>query len=52
MADSMASVVARQQFEKTPSSVKSLVWGHFGFGVEYNHEGTKTVDRKLSGSTV
>ena len=36
----------RRTFEEAPSSFKSTVWGHFGFSVKYNDEGTKTVNKQ------
>ena len=37
--------VERQKFEEAAASFKSPVWHHFGFAVEYNDEGVKTVNR-------
>ena len=37
--------VERPEFEEAPASFKSPVWGHFGFPVDYNDEGAKTVDK-------
>ncbi|KAL1250787.1 hypothetical protein QQF64_018583 [Cirrhinus molitorella] len=38
----------RQQYEEAPGSFKSVVWGHFGFAVEYNAEEKKTVNKKMT----
>ena len=38
----------RPMFEEAPASFKSLVWVYFGFAIEYNDEGAKTVDRNFT----
>ena len=37
--------VERPEFEEAPASFKSAVWGHFGFPIDYNEEGEKTVEK-------
>ncbi|KAK0146118.1 hypothetical protein N1851_014613 [Merluccius polli] len=44
----MASGGERERFEEAPASFKSSVWEHFGFAVDYNDEGQKTVDKTKS----
>ena len=43
--EKQASGVERQRPENVPLSFKSAVWLHFGFNVEYNDVGMKTVNR-------
>ncbi|KAK7915974.1 hypothetical protein WMY93_011735, partial [Mugilogobius chulae] len=35
----------RPKFENAPPSFKSVVWEHFGFGVEFNDKGEKLVNK-------
>ena len=43
--EKQASGVERQRPENVPLSFKSAVWLHFGFIIEYNDEGIKSVNR-------
>ena len=47
-AENMASVGedTRPKFEEAPSSLKSAVWEHFGFSIEYDDQGNKTVNKQ------
>uniref|UniRef100_A0A0E9X8M8 BED-type domain-containing protein n=1 Tax=Anguilla anguilla TaxID=7936 RepID=A0A0E9X8M8_ANGAN len=52
-----ASETERSKFEAAPPSFKSAVWKHFGFSIQYDDEGKKTVNKqstvcKLCFSTV
>ena len=36
----------KRKFEEAPASLKSAVWDHFGFSVECDDQGKKTVDKQ------
>ena len=41
-----ASEIKRSKFEDALTSFKSAVWEHFGFRVQYDDEGKKTINNQ------